>query len=136
VLLLSSYLEATHLVDLVGDAATGVGYLLKERVTGSHFLEAVHRVAGGGCAFDPDVVAAMLNGRRRRDQLNRLTAREREVLGLMAEGLTNPAIATRLQLTAKTVETHVRSIFQRLDLAVEAAHDRRVLAVLAYLRAS
>lgn len=134
VLLLSSYLEATHLVDLVGDAATGVGYLLKERVTGPHFLDAVQRIAAGGCAFDPEVITAMLNGRRRRDQLDRLTVREREVLGLMAEGMTNPAIAARLLLTPKTVETHVRSIFQRLDFAVEADQDRRVLAVLAYLR--
>jgi DNA-binding NarL/FixJ family response regulator len=134
VLLLSSHLETTHLVELVGDVASGVGYLLKDRVSGSDFIDAVHRVAGGGCAFDPEVVTAMLNGRRRRDLLGGLTAREREVLGLMAQGLSNPAVAERLHLTAKTVETHVRNIFQRLALPVAAEHDRRVLAVLTYLR--
>ena len=134
VLLLSSHLETTHLVELVGDVASGVGYLLKDRVSGPDFIDAVHRVAGGGCAFDPEVVAAMLNGRRRRDLLGGLTAREREVLGLMAQGLSNRALAERLHLTAKTVETHVRNIFQRLALPVEVEHDRRVLAVLTYLR--
>jgi DNA-binding NarL/FixJ family response regulator len=136
VLLLSSHLEATHLVDLVGEVASGVGYLLKDRASGPDFLEAVRRVAAGGCAFDPEVVTVMLNGQRRRDQLDRLTAREREVLGLMAQGSSNPAIAARLHLTGKTVETHVRNIFQRLDLPTEPDHDRRVLAVLAYLRSS
>jgi DNA-binding NarL/FixJ family response regulator len=134
VLLLSSHLEPTHLLELVGDVAGGVGYLLKDRVSGPDFLDAVHRIADGGCAFDPEVVALMLNGRRRRDLLGGLTPRELEVLGLMAQGLTNPAIAERFHLTAKTVETHVRNIFQRLELPVESEHDRRVLAVLAYLR--
>ena len=136
VLLLSNHLEATHLVELVGEVAHGVGYLLKDRASGPEFLDAVRRVAAGGCAFDPEVITVMLNGRRRRDSLDRLTAREREVLGLMAQGSSNPAIAARLHLTAKTVETHVRNIFQRLDLPAEAHHDRRVLAVLAYLRSS
>jgi DNA-binding NarL/FixJ family response regulator len=134
VLLLSSHLETTHLIDLVDNDASGVGYLLKDRASGPDFLDAVHRVAAGGCAFDPEVVTAMLNGRRRRDLLGGLTGREREVLGLMAQGLSNGAVAQRLHLTAKTVETHVRSIFQRLALPVESEHDRRVLAVLAYLR--
>jgi DNA-binding NarL/FixJ family response regulator len=134
VLLLSSHLETTHLIELVGDVASGVGYLLKERVSGPDFIDAVQRVSGGGCAFDPEVVTAMLNGRRRRDLLGGLTTREHEVLGLMAQGMSNRAVAERLHLTAKTVETHVRNIFQRLALPVQSEHDRRVLAVLAYLR--
>src|ERR1700716_3030786 len=93
VLLLSSHLETTHLVELVGDVARGGGYLLKDRVSGPDFVGAVRRIAGGGCAFDPEVVTLMLNGRRRRDLLGGLTPRELEVLGLMAQGLTNPAIA-------------------------------------------
>ena len=136
VLLLSQYLEATHLVELVGDIASGVGYLLKDRVSGADFLDAVRRVATGGCAFDPEVVAVMLSGPRRRDHLGELTPREREVLALMAQGRSNPAIAAQLHLTAKTVETHVRNIFQRLALPAESEHHRRVLAVLAYLRSS
>jgi DNA-binding NarL/FixJ family response regulator len=136
VLLLSNHLAATHLVELVGEVASGVGYLLKDRASGPDFLDAVHRVAAGGCAFDPEVVTVMLNGQRRQGGLDRLTPREREVLGLMAQGSSNPAIAARLHLTAKTVETHVRNIFQRLDLPAESATDRRVLAVLAYLRSS
>jgi DNA-binding NarL/FixJ family response regulator len=134
VLLLSQYLEAAHLTELVGDATRGVGYLLKDRVSGDDFLDAVHRVAAGGCAFDPEVVTAMLSGPRRRAVLNGLTAREIEVLALMAQGRSNQAIADELRLTGKTVETHVRNIFQRLTLPTESEHHRRVLAVLAYLR--
>jgi DNA-binding NarL/FixJ family response regulator len=136
VLLLSQYLEATHLVELVGDVASGVGYLLKDRASGADFLDAVRRVAAGGCAFDPEVVSVMFGGSRRRDELAALTPREREVLALMAQGLSNPAVADRLHLTSKTVETHVRNIFQHLDLPTESEHHRRVLAVLAYLRST
>ncbi|MEO6089195.1 MAG: response regulator transcription factor [Umezawaea sp.] len=138
VLLLSQYLEATHLVELVGDVASGVGYLLKDRASGADFLDAVRRVAAGGCAFDPEVVSVMLGGSRRRDELAALTPREREVLALMAQGLSNPAIADRLHLTSKTVESHVRNTFQHLGLLSEAEseHHRRVLAVLAYLRST
>ncbi|GHH41541.1 LuxR C-terminal-related transcriptional regulator [Lentzea cavernae] len=134
VLLLSQYLEVSHLTELVGDVTRGVGYLLKDRASGGDFLNAVHRVAAGGCAFDPDVVSAMLAGPRRRDLLDGLTARELEVLALMAQGRSNQAIAAELSLTGKTVETHVRNIFQRLTLPIESGHHRRVLAVLAYLR--
>ena len=136
VLLLSQYLEAAHLTELVGDTAYGVGYLLKDRASSGDFIDAVHRVAAGGCAFDPDVVSAMLGGPRRRDLIDGLTAREREVLALMAQGRSNQAIADALNLTGKTVETHVRNIFQRLSLPTEADHHRRVLAVLAYLRST
>jgi DNA-binding NarL/FixJ family response regulator len=135
VLLLSQYLEADHLVELTGDNGSRVGYLLKDRVSGPDFVDAVHRVAGGGCVFDQEVVDVMLNGSRRRDErLGSLTAREHDVLALMAQGRSNQAIADHLHLTGRTVETHVRSIFQRLTLPAEAEHHRRVLAVLAYLR--
>ena len=137
VLLLSQYLEAAHLVELTGDDATGVGYLLKDRVSGPDFVDAVRRVARGGCVFDPEVVGLMLGGTQRRDpRMRGLTGREHEVLALMAQGRSNQAIAGELHLTGKTVETHVRNIFQRLTLPPEAEHHRRVLAVLAYLHAS
>jgi DNA-binding NarL/FixJ family response regulator len=134
VLLLSQYLEAHYPIALFGSDARGVGYLLKERVSGvDAFVEAVRTVAAGGCVLDERVVA-MLMGNRRRD-VDVLSEREREVLALMAEGLSNAAICKRLYLTPKTVESHVRNIFARLGLLPESEGHRRVLAVLAYLRA-
>ncbi|EFC81156.1 response regulator transcription factor [Parafrankia sp. EUN1f] len=136
VLLLSQHLEVTHLDELVGQSARGVGYLLKDRVTGPDFLSAIRRVASDGCAFDPEVVPLLAGQRGRRDELAALSAREREVLALMAQGRSNGAIAAELQLTTRTVETHVRNVFLRLSLPDEAEHNRRVLAVLAYLRSA
>lgn len=133
VLLLSQHLESYYPLTLFGADARGVGYLLKERVSGAdEFVEAVRTVAGGGCVLDPAVVERLMGGRR--TGLAALSEREREVLALMAEGLSNAAIARRLFLTGKTVESHVRNIFARLGLPEEPDGHRRVLAVLAYLR--
>jgi DNA-binding NarL/FixJ family response regulator len=137
VLMLSQHIETRHVAELVS-AGGGFGYLLKDRVLDvDDFLDAARRVAGGGSALDPQVVAPLLGGgpRRERTALDDLTPREREVLALMAEGRTNAGIAQRLWLTDKTVETHVRAILMKLGLPANADDHRRVLAVLAYLNA-
>jgi DNA-binding NarL/FixJ family response regulator len=136
VLLLSQYVEEGYALELVGDSAGGTGYLLKDRVADVEaFVDAVARVADGGSALDPEVVATLLGRRRRDDPLADLTAREREVLGLMAEGRSNQAIAEQLVVTERAVEKHVTSIFGKLDLAPAPEDHRRVLAVLTFLRA-
>jgi DNA-binding NarL/FixJ family response regulator len=135
VLLLSHVVEATYALRLFQERADGFGYLLKDRVLEiDDFLDAVRRVAKGGTAVDPEVVAQLM-GRRSGNALADLSPREREVLELMAEGLSNGGICRRLFLSPKTVETHVNSIFTKLRLAPAPDDHRRVLAVLAYLRA-
>ncbi|MFF0227957.1 LuxR C-terminal-related transcriptional regulator [Streptomyces sp. NPDC004629] len=135
VLVLSQYIEqsyAAHLLDLGSD--TGVGYLLKDRVSVvGEFVDAVARVAAGATVVDPEVVRQLLN--RRRDPLQRLTPREREVLALMAEGRSNAAIARALYVTEAAVNKHIGNILQKLELHIDGEGHRRVLAVLAYLRA-
>jgi DNA-binding NarL/FixJ family response regulator len=136
VLVLSQYVETGYALDLLADSAEGVGYLLKDRVSDlDEFRGAVRRVAEGGSALDPTVVSQLVGRRRRDDPLDELTPREREVLELMAEGRTNAAIAERLFVTERAVEKHVTSIFSKLRLTPAAEDHRRVLAVLAYLRA-
>ncbi|MGZ4240005.1 MAG: LuxR C-terminal-related transcriptional regulator [Actinomycetota bacterium] len=136
VLVLSQYVETHYAMKLFGDRAEGAGYLLKDRVSDlSDFADAVTRVAKGGSVVDPAVVSQLLGRRREADPLQGLTEREREILGLMAQGRSNQAIAEQLFLTLKTVETHVRSIFMKLGLQPAPEDHRRVLAVLAYLRA-
>ena len=135
-LVLSQHVESRHAVDLVGSGG-GFGYLLKDRVLDvDEFLEAVQRVSAGGSALDPEVVKHLLTPPKQDDALSLLSPREREVLGLVAEGRTNAGIAKQLWLTEKTVETHVSSILGKLGLSHSAEGHRRVLAVLAYLRAS
>jgi DNA-binding NarL/FixJ family response regulator len=135
VLVLSQYVEQGYALDLLADNAAGVGYLLKDRVGDvDAFIDAVRRVSEGGSALDPEVVSQLLGRKRRDDPLDELTPREREVLGLMAEGRSNHAIAEALVVTERAVEKHVTSIFSKLDLANTPEDHRRVLAVLAYLR--
>jgi DNA-binding NarL/FixJ family response regulator len=136
VLVLSQYVEEGYALELLSESAEGVGYLLKDRVAEiERFTDAVRRVGEGGSALDPDVVSQLLGRRRREEPLEELTPREREVLSLMAEGRSNHAISEQLVVTERAVEKHVTSIFSKLDLATSPDDHRRVLAVLAYLRA-
>jgi DNA-binding NarL/FixJ family response regulator len=135
VLVLSQYVEPAYAMELLAESAEGVGYLLKDRVADvPDFVAAVRRVAEGGSALDPAVVSQLVGRRRADDPLSELTPREREVLELMAEGLSNLAIAERLVVTERAVEKHVTSIFSKLRLSPAADAHRRVLAVLAFLR--
>jgi DNA-binding NarL/FixJ family response regulator len=137
VLILSQYCEERYATDLLGDRAEGVGYLLKERVGDVEaFIDAVDRVASGGSALDPEVVARMLGRRAEESPLAELTPRERDVLAAMAEGKSNIGIATDLFVTEAAVEKHVTGIFQKLGLGPTATEHRRVLAVLTYVRRS
>jgi len=133
VLVLSQHLEPTYMLELVGDDASGVGYLLKDRVRDvAEFVDAVERVAGGGTAFDPSVVSSLVKGQRG-SLLDELTERERNVLSLIAEGRSNRAIAKQLFLSPRAIERHVQAIFQKLHLPDSEDDNRRVLAVLALL---
>jgi DNA-binding NarL/FixJ family response regulator len=138
VLVFSQYIETRYAADLLGAAsgggAAGVGYLLKDRVADvGEFVEALSRVAAGGTALDPEVVTQLMGASRRGNGLGALTARERDVLGLMAEGRSNSAIASELVISERAVEKHVSNIFSKLGLAPSDADHRRVLAVLRYL---
>ncbi|WP_425575012.1 response regulator transcription factor [Nocardioides panacisoli] len=135
VLILSQYVEAHHALRLMTDFDRGVGYLLKERVSDlGVFAVDVRRVAGGEVVIDPELVARLVARPRRDDPVDRLTDRERRVLELMAQGLSNQALAEELHLSPKTVEGHVRNIFTKLDLHPDDRENRRVLAVLRFLR--
>ena len=135
VLVLSQYVEPSYAMDLLAESAEGVGYLLKDRVADvDEFVAAVRRVAEGGSALDPALVTQLVGRRRRQDPLDELTPREREVLGLMAEGRSNQGIAQRLVVTERAVGKHVTSIFVKLRLPPASEDHRRVLAVLAFLR--
>jgi DNA-binding NarL/FixJ family response regulator len=135
ILVLSQYVETRYAVELVRDNAAGVGYLLKDRVTRvADLADAVRRVAAGGSVIDPEVVARLLGRPRAHSPLDELTRREREILGLMAEGLSNQGIGDRLGLEVKTVEGHVGQIFGKLGLEPDPVEHRRVRAVLAWLR--
>jgi DNA-binding NarL/FixJ family response regulator len=139
VLVFSQYIETRYAADLLASShrhGAGVGYLLKDRVADvGEFIEALSRVAAGGTALDPEVVSQLLAASRRGDALGGLTHREREVLGLMAEGRSNGAIAVILTVSERAVEKHVSNIFSKLGLAPSDADHRRVLAVLRYLEA-
>ena len=135
ILVVSQYVELTYATELLSDGRGGVGYLLKDRIMDiDDFVDAVRRVAEGGTALDPEVVAQLFSRRRADDPLERLTPREREVLGLMAEGRSNAGIAEELVLTVGAVEKHVANILMKLRLSPSDTDHRRVLAVLAYLR--
>lgn len=135
-LLLSQYVEPSYAMRLLEDQPERVGYLLKDRVHDiAVVVDALRRIADGETVIDPTIVSRLLGRRRREDPLERLTEREREVLGLVAEGMSNKAIAARLFVTERTVEAHVTQIFQKLGLPESPDQHRRVLAVLAFLRA-
>ncbi len=135
ILVLSQYVEVSYADDLLADRKGAIGYLLKDRVSEvAEFLDALQRVAGGATVLDPEVVGQLLVRRRRDDPLRALTPREREVLGLMAEGRSNTAIARHIVVTEGAVEKHVKNIFTKLDLPPDEEQHRRVLAVLAYLQ--
>jgi DNA-binding NarL/FixJ family response regulator len=137
ILVLSQYVETRYALDLLRDDPSGIGYLLKDRVTRvSELADAVRRVAAGGSVIDPEVVARLLGRPREHSPLDELTPREKEILGLMAEGRSNQSIADALTLELKTVEGHVRQIFSKLGLEPTAHDHRRVLAVIAYLRST
>jgi len=134
ILLMSQYVEDRYIGELLAGGTEGIGYLLKDRVAEvERFTEAVTRVAARGSVLDPEVVAQMVG--RRHEPLSELTEREREVLALMAEGYSNRAIAEQIFVSERGVERHVTSIFSKLDLSATGQQHRRVLAVLAYLRA-
>ncbi|HET9059045.1 MAG TPA: response regulator transcription factor [Acidimicrobiales bacterium] len=134
ILVFSQYVETRYAAELLAGGAARVGYLLKDRVADvSDFVDALVRVASGGTALDPEVVTQLMGVSRRNDTLERLSAREREVLGLMAEGRTNSAIAASLVVSEGAVEKHIANIFSKLDLPATPGDHRRVLAVLRYL---
>jgi serine/threonine-protein kinase len=135
ILVLSQYVETSFALRLVADGAGGVGYLLKDRVDDlDDFADAIRRIARGGSVIDPEVVAQLVRRRRARLPIDDLSEREREVLGLMAEGRSNQAICDRLFVAPKTVEAHIASIYSKLELLPAPDDHRRVLAVLAHLR--
>jgi DNA-binding NarL/FixJ family response regulator len=134
VLVLSQYVEQLYARELLSDRRGGVGYLLKDRISDiTQFIDAIRRVAGGGTAMDPDVISQLLSRRARDQPITTLTPREREVLGLMAEGRSNAAIAGQMFITEKAVSKHTNNIFGKLGLPQSEDDNRRVLAVLAYL---
>jgi DNA-binding NarL/FixJ family response regulator len=134
ILVLSQYVEERYATELIGGGAQGVGYLLKERVADvAEFVQAVRKIAAGGTVIDPEVIGQLLGRRRDGDRLEALTPREREVLGLMAEGRSNAAIARDLVVTEGAVEKHISNIFLKLDLSPAEDSHRRVMAVLTYL---
>jgi DNA-binding NarL/FixJ family response regulator len=136
ILVLSQYVETAYVSRLMAEGAEGLGYLLKDRVSDvAELADAVRRVGSGGCAVDPHVVSRLLGRKRTASGLDRLTERERAVLALMAEGRSNHSVAQRLFMSEKTVESHVRTIFTKLDLPPSGTDHRRVLAVLRYLQA-
>lgn len=137
VLIFSQYVETRYAEQLLGDGAAGVGYLLKERVVDiGEFTDALRRVAAGGTALDPEVVSQLFGAGRRAKALDTLTPREREVLAMMAQGLTNQAIAESFVVSERAVEKHIANVFTKLDLPPSGAGHRRVLAVLRYLETS